>query len=322
MHLKRRTIMNMDIRLEIASLILEGEAVYLNTNQTSYLEKGFNQLPKWCQNIIYQHVNNGAWSDEYSELGKERLKKAIETAQDVISTDILTLGKMPLSKLLKLADADTDKTYDEITKTICDKAGEKFMDPYVCNEVTLRDFRHEETEEEASLAILDCDTMLSQVAFAGELASFRHAIVKKFPNKFCIGKKITSYAEAIETIAQIAREESYKDLHYRKAVAWTIVAFMKQLEKRMRNGEDALIARKHILFEMLPIDASIKDIGWAINEDWINLELNVKFVDADTRRNLLYLGYRKIEDLIVNPVDSKHAELKQAVEESLKYIFG
>ena len=323
-----------DIDLDIASKLVGSEVTTLTAAQATYLRRGFEQLPKWQQNIINQYINNGAWSDEYCELGTERLNKAIEDARSIIDTDILTLGEMPISKLIALADADTSESYEKIVEKICTKAGEKFLDPNICNEITLRDFRHEEVTEEASLAIYDCDQMLSQIAYAGELASFRKAITTSFPTKFSFNKPaIAGYAEAIDRIIYIAAQDAFTNHHYGKAIRYTIISFAKRLQKGARSNadddasknssnSDIMQARKRILFEILPIDASIQDIGWAINEDWVGLDEHIKFANSSIRRSLLNLGYRKMADLINNPVDAKHAQLKQIVEESLKYIFG
>jgi hypothetical protein len=238
---------------------------------------------------------------------------------------------MPISKLIALADADTSESYEKIVEKICTKAGEKFLDPNICNEITLRDFRHEDVTEEASLAIYDCDQMLSQIAYAGELASFRKAITTRFPTKFSFSKPaIAGYAEAIDRIIYITAQDAFTNHHYSKAIRYTIISFAKRLQKETRSNvddntrdnSDIMRARKRILFEILPIDASIQDIGWAINEDWVGLDEHIKFANSSIRRSLLNLGYRKMADLINNPVDAKHAQLKQIVEESLKYIFG
>ncbi len=302
-----------DSYLELADMITGKEIAYLTPAQEKYLQKHFDRLPDWCQNIINSHLNGECWSDAYAELGKLRLNKAIEIAKIAIDQSILTLHTDSFEDLQRLARCDAKTSYDDAVKSICEKA-------------TIED-RHPRAEQEfrnlfdihfasSISAMIDCDILLSQTAFRDELNRFRHAVCQKFPEESL--QDGLSYTAALATLEDIAKAEANGEEHFTKAIADTI----SKLRSALINLSYPEInqGRKNHLIRLLPIDASIEHIKWALNED-NNCASSTWFILKPSRvEQLLNLGYKTMADLIDRPIDDKYIDLKAAVQKLLDYI--
>jgi hypothetical protein len=258
-------------------------------------------------------------SDAYAGIHKQRLERALKDARDLIDVKVLTIATMPISELLEMADSDSTKSYDEIVKAICEDRAKKLRDPYACYDTTYHAFR-DEVGEQASLALYDCERLLAEEAYTGELASYRKAVTSEFRPR-CWDTYESNYIEAINTIADIARKNAKDDKHYAEVVESTILAYQKALSES--KYAKALTARRYILFEQLPIYADIREIGWALNDDWISLESDIPIASPDCRKDLINLGFRTMKDLTDPSVTKKlepHASLREKVNQTVDYV--
>lgn len=313
--------LNPNILEDIASLITDTKVTYLTDSQASYLRKAYEQLPGWAKDAIYNKVNGSVMSDWYLLLGTERLDHAIAMLRSLASADILSAGSKPLSELISKINGGTELSFDAIVEKII-KEQTKFKDPYLCNDISIRDFRNQLTDD-CSLAVYDCDTIFAKEAYAGELASFRSAIIKKFkPRKWDLNGSgsapSSSYFEAITEIVEIARADAGNDRHYLDAIHKSIGDYRKALSED--NHADVMTSRKNILFGMLPIDANITEIGWVANTDWLELQSKFELCEKSVQRELMGLGYKSMGELLERAIPSKHPDLKKKVEESIKLI--
>lgn len=316
---------NVSIENDIASMIAGKSITHLTPDQATYLNTAIQHLPKKRLDAIYNRANGEVPNDAFVDVYEDILQRALKDARELIDVDILTISSQPISKVLEMANGDATKSYDDILRAICEDRILKLRDPYVCRDTTFHAFR-DETGAQCSLALYDCDKLLSEEAFTGELASFREALVNQFKFRSWDAQP-ASYLEAINKIVRIAKADAKDDKHYSEVVEKTIVVFQKALSEALIA--DPLVARKHILFKQLPIHASAEEIGWAMNTTWIADKESIKsllpIVEFDCCRGLLCLGFRTMGDL-TDPVAKKklekHPELRKKVEQSIRTALG
>ena len=308
---------NFSTELEIASMIAGTKITHLTPDQATYLDKALLQLPKKRLNVIYAQANGEVPSDAYASIHAQNLERTLKDARNLVDISVLTISSQTIDKLIEMANGTAADSYDSMVKKICENRISQFRDPYLCRDTTFHAFR-ENVGEQCSLALYDCDILLAEEAYTGELSSFRQAITKKFTPRSWDTQQ-TGYLEAINKIVDIAKADAENDKHYSEVVEKTIVVFQKALSEALIA--DPLVARKHILFDWLPVYADIKDIGWALNCDWIGLEREIPIACASCRRDLLNLGFRTMSNLKTGNVAEKlykYHDLRHKVQQTLK----